>query len=191
MTRSTKTTSNKWQSLAIITAVISLLLIALSIFSIAAAYPTESHKSVTRELQRLDEKAFGQQDFTTIINSEKYKTLAASPEQQYITKASFAMLIVNVIVNVAIIGIVYRYIRKHRLTAHPVGATVITVTIGTFMSLIFTTYFNAFYLGVALPQIALILFGIFICLVITPLIVAVIARIFQWSYNRKHSFVVE
>lgn len=191
MTRSTKTTSDTWRSFVNITVAITLMLLTLNIVTLIGSYPTQSHRNVAHSLQTLDEQAFAQQDFTTVTHSKEYTTLTATPEQHYSSIASAIFLVVTIVVNIAIVGGVYRYVRKHRVTTKPVQTTVILVTIGGLLPLIMTAYIGSMYLNMPLPQLGHVIFMLFIGLVMTPLVVAVMTRIFQWFYDRKHSFIVE
>jgi hypothetical protein len=183
--------ASKWRIYAAIIAAVFAVNMLLNVVTIALNYPTESHRSVARQLDVFSVNMMSGQDFTTIMDSDEYKKVAQSSEAKYMDAATMYLLALSLIVTVTIIGTVYYYLRKHRTTAKPVGATVLLVTIGGLLPLILSAYMATMYIGLQMPGIGHVVFMLFIGLVIAPLVNAVITRIFDWHYNRKHSFVIE
>lgn len=165
--------------------------IALTAAIVFINYPTESHRSVARQLDVLNTSMWTGSDWTTVMETDEYKELMASPESKYSDAAAIYTLIFNALASVAIIGGVYYYLRKHRVTNKPVGATVLLVTFGQLVSLVFAQFATAAYLGTQMPGVGSIAFMLFVGLVIAPLVIMLIVRIIDWHYNRKHSFVIE
>jgi hypothetical protein len=165
--------------------------VVLSAAVVLINYPTEAHRSVYRQLDALNSSMWSGSDFTVVMDSDEYKRLSGSPEANYTNIATTVTLLVNSVVSIAIIGGVYHYLRKHRITKRPVGATVLLVTLGGLVPLVLTAFAAAAYIGTPTPGVGHVVFMLFIGLVIAPLVIALIARIFQWYYNRKHSFVIE
>lgn len=165
--------------------------VVLSAATVFVNYPTEAHRSVYRQLDMLNSSMWNGSDFTVVMDSDEYKRLSSSPEANYTNVATTVTLLVSSAASIAIIGGVYHYLRKHRVTKRPIGATVLLVTLGGLAPLILTAFGAAAYIGTPTPGIGHVVFMLFIGLVIAPLVIALIARIFQWYYNRKHSFVIE
>jgi len=167
--------------------------ILLSATMVFINYPTEAHRANARQLDVVSVNMLDTTDgadITKIMNSDSYKKAAASPEAHYTNTATIYTLLVDMVVSIALIGAVYYYLRKHRLTNKVVGVTVLLVCVGQLLPLVFTQFATAYYLGTLMPGIGSIAFMLFIGIVISPLVVAIIARIFDWYYNRKHSFVI-
>lgn len=165
--------------------------ILLSAVTVFINYPTEAHRATARQLDVLSVNMFTGGDFSQIMNSDEYKKAAESPEANYTNMATAYTLLFNVVANIVLIGMVYYYLRKHRMSSKVVGATVLLVSIGQLLPLVFTQFGSAFYIGTLMPGIGSIAFMFFIGIIIAPLVIAIIARIFDWHYNRKHSFVIE
>ena len=168
--------------------VVNILLNAASIF---ISYPTEAHRATARQLDVISVNMLGGDDIGKIMDSESYKKAAESHEANYSNAANAYTLIVSWIAGIALIGAVYRYVRTRRLSKKVVRDTVLLVSIGQFLPLLFTHIGMALYLGTQLPGLGTILFMAFIGIVIAPLVVLLFARIFDWYYNRKHSFVID
>lgn len=173
--------------------IIGLVLMANIVLSAAIVginYPTEAHRATARQLDTLTANMFNGDDFAKIMDSDEYKNAAESPEAKYTNMVTIFTLLVNTIGSIAIIGAVYFYLRKHRLSAKPVGITVLLVCVGQLLPLVFTQFGSAFYIGTQMPGVGSVAFMLFIGIVIAPLVVLIITRIFDWYYNRKHSFVI-
>ncbi|MET0979763.1 MAG: hypothetical protein ABWX90_00725 [Candidatus Saccharimonadales bacterium] len=165
--------------------------ILLSAVTVLINYPTEAHRATARQLDVLSVNMLNGEDFAKIMNSNEYKKAAESPEANYTNMATAYTLLFNVAASIALIGVVYYYLRNHRLSNKVVGATVLLVSIGQLLPLVFTQFGSAFYIGTQMPGIGSIAFMLFIGIIIAPLIIAIITRIFDWHYNRKHSFVID
>ena len=165
--------------------------ILLSAATVFINYPTEAHRATARQLDVFSVNMMNGGDFTQIMDSDEYKKAAESPEANYMNTATGYILAFNAVANIALIGAVYYYLRKHRLSSKVVGATVLLISIGQLLPLVFTQFGSALYIGTVMPGIGSIAFMLFIGLVIAPLVVLLITRIFDWYYNRKHSFVID
>lgn len=165
--------------------------ILISALIVVINYPTEAHRTTARQLNELSMTMLNGSDFTQVMETEEYKKLTASPENSYSNTSAGYLLVFNAIASVAIIGGVYYYLRKRRITTKIIGATVLLVSLGQLLPLVLTQYGTAWYLGTQMPGIGPIVFMLFIGLVMAPLVIALITRIFDWYYNRKHSFVID
>ena len=164
--------------------------VVLSAAIIFVNYPTEAHRAVYRQLDTLNSSMWNGSDFTVVMESDEYKRLNGSPEANYTNVATTVTLVINALVSVAIIGGVYYYLRKHRITKRPVGSTVLIVTLGGLVPLILAAFAAAAYIGTPMPGAGHVVFMLFIGLVVAPLVILLISRIFEWHYDRKHSFVI-
>ncbi len=174
--------------------IIGLVLVAnilLSALVVFANYPTEAHRATARKLDVFSASMFNGGDFATIMDSEEYKKAAESPEASYTNTATIYTLIFNMIASVGLIGMVYYYLRKHRITPKPVGMTVLLVSIGGLLPLILTQFGSALYLGTHMPGIGSVAFMLFIGMVVAPLVTLLITRIIDWYYTSKYSFVID
>ena len=174
--------------------IIGLVFIAnilLSAIMILLNYPTEAHRSVARQMEAFTNRMMSGEDFSKIMDSQEYMSLASSAEANYMNIASFALLGLNIIVSVAIVGAIYYYLRRNRTTTKPVLATTLLASAGGLLPLILAAYATTWFVGVQQPGISHVIFMLFIGVVIGPLVNALIARIFEWYYNRKHSFVID
>lgn len=165
--------------------------ILLSAVTVFINYPTEAHRATARQLDVLSVNMFTGADITKIMDSDEYKKAAESPEANYTNTATGYTLLINAVINVTLIGAVYYYLRKQRLSNKVVGATVLLVSIGQLLPLVFTQFGSALYIGTLMPGIGSIAFMLFIGIVIAPLVILLFTRIFDWHYNRKHSFVID
>jgi hypothetical protein len=175
-------------------AIIGLVLAAnilLSALIIFINYPTEAHRATARQLDVFSTNMLNGGDFTKIMNSDEYKKAAESPEATYTNTATWCTLLFNAVASIALIGAVYYYLRKHRLSNKAVGATVLLVSVGQLLPLVFTQFGAAYYVGTRMPGVGSIAFMLFIGIVVAPLVVLLFTRIFDWYYSRKHSFVID
>lgn len=166
----------------------SMLLNALVIF---INYPTQAHRSVARQIDAMSLQMFNGSDFTAVMDSDEYKKAVESPEAHYTNLATFYTLALSVVVSVGILGAIYYYLRKHRISGNPVWTTVLLVSAGGLLPLIIAAFGTSMYLGTQMPGIGHVIFMLFIGLVMAPLVNAVIVKIFDWHYNRKNSLVIE
>ena len=166
--------------------------ILLSAMIVFINYPTEAHRATARQLDVVSMSVFSENgsDFSQIMESEEYKKLTSSSEANYTNIATIYTLVFNLLASIAIIGAVYYYLRKHRIANKVVGATVLLVSLGQLLTIVFTPFATAWYLGSQMPGIGSFAFMLFIGIFVAPLIVAVIAKIFDWQYGRMHSFAI-
>lgn len=182
---------HKWRVYAAIIGLVMVTTILLDAVSVLTSYPTEAHRANARQLDVVNFDTIGNGDFAKIMESDEYKKVAESPESQYTNTATGSMLAVTAVASIALIGAVYYYLRKRRLTNKAVGMTVLLVSIGQLIPLVLAHFGTAAYLGTRMPGIESVLFALFIGIIFAPLIVLLFARIFEWQYNRKHSFVID
>lgn len=166
----------------------NIVLIAVTLF---VNYPTEAHRAVARQLDTFSVNMLNGGDFTEIMDSDQYKKAAESPEAHYTNTATGYTLLLNTVFDVTLIGAVYYYLRKQRLSNNVVGVTALLVSVGQLLPFVFAPMISALYLGSSMPGIGPFAFMLFIGIVIAPLVILLFARLFDWHYNRKHSFVIE
>lgn len=182
---------HKGRAYATIIGLVLAVNILMSAIIVFVNYPTEAHRAVARQLDVLSVNMLNGDDFTKIMDSKEYKSAAESPEANYSNMATAYTLLFNAVASIALIGAVYHYLRKRRFNTKFVGATVLLVSIGQLVPLVFTQFGSALYLGTRMPGIGSVAFMLFTGIVIAPLVILLVTRIFDWQYNRKHSFVID
>lgn len=180
----------KWAKLTVITAALFALNLAFAAGTMYIAHPTEEHRQTAREIidMSMREDAYSKPLY---FETEEYRNLEASAENQYSSRVSFVVFLVGLAIEVVLLTVVYRYLRRYRVTKNAVTPTVLTsVTAGMLVS-IAMAYVQPWFMG-SLPTDPLLIggivvFSVFISLPITYLIV----RVIKWNYERQHSFAVE
>ena len=182
--------SNKGAVYASIIGLVLLANVALSTVGIFANHPTEAHKVVARQLDIFSLDNINGTDFSVAMNTPEYIAAEKSPEAQYTNTVSIVTFIINILGGTAIIGAVYYYLRRHHLTNKAVGVTVLLVSVGQLIPSIAAPYAATKYLGTEMPGIGTFVFMSAVGVIIMPFIVLVVAKLFEWQYNRKHSFEI-
>jgi phage-related minor tail protein len=188
------TTKPRPGNIKIYAAIVALTLaatIAVSSIGMFVTYPTDAHRTNAAQLSKLQNSAFSNGSSANVFETSEYKDLAENDLADYSNMATLYSAVGELIASIVIIGLTYTYLRSRRVTKHAVGMTVLLLSISSLISSIILTAMQTFVIGIeplsvlvlGLTSIAGILFG--------ALVVYVIARIFDWRYNRKHSFIVE
>ena len=181
----------------------TLLIIALSIFTLTltaltmfAIHPSAGHRQTAISLARLDEKATTAQDTRVadeIYNSKEYKDLINSPENKYIVNTGIVTFAVGLILTAMVTIIIYRYLRKIRITRDSVS---VTVWLSVVSGLI--TYFPGLYISslIAGPvslvtgtQIVFSLIALPFAILFSAIFTYIVAKITDNFYNRSHGFI--
>ena len=156
-----------------------------------ATYPTDAHKAVAREITAYNDKVFSGEIGTGAFETDEYKQISGTSENKYTSIATIVVAIVSFIVEVITVGLVYFYLRRHRITKRPIAATTLLYTAGLLVSMVVMMFVNNLYLGIALPAGISILLSVLFLATFGTLVNYVIVRIVHWAYNRKYSFVEE
>lgn len=172
--------TEKGKHLAKVTAVVTVINIALGVVTFAVTHPTAKHLDVARKMNAGPEERV-------------FSDLMASPEANWTIFSGMVMALVQFIVYVAAIYLVYRYVRKQRLTPNAAGVTTGMFAVASTIALLVTTGID-YLLGMQTvlyespaALIGLTLISLIVSFLITLLIVLVVEKI----YDRKHSFAIE
>lgn len=156
------------------------------------AYPTEAHRDVAKELRLVEAKAFTSQNPEKLFNSDSYKELSSSPETQYSMIVSIGSGLVQLVLWIALIVTLYKYIRRSRVTKRPILLLASIEAILTGLVAIPLIAVEGLFVGASsLPfePIALIPLVIGATLVGFGL-TALAAKLVELHYNRNHGFEV-
>ena len=185
---------SKWKVYTVLALLIAVGTFAFDAGTMYASYPTAKHREVARDISTLDNKAFslaGKQDPNVILESDEYKTLQATTENAYSTRMGIASGVLGVILGIAVVVAVYRYLRRNVITRKPVGATVLINTLAAVIVAVPTLYLTPWLTGVKIDMITglLLLAALPFALAFGMLITFLVAKIAEWHYNRSHGFI--
>lgn len=192
MSAARKNVQPKWKIYTLLILLIAVGTTALDFGMMLASYPTAKHQDISRNIAKLDSKAFSDgQDMNKVFESDEYTSLKNSTENVYSTRMSIASGVLSVIIGVAIIAAVYRYLRRNNITRRSVGATVLISVLAAFISAVPGIYMSQWLAGDSLDPIAIMLL-----IAATPFALGfialgsfLIAKIAEWHYNRSHGFI--
>lgn len=191
--KSKKETKSPWGLYAKITALLTVVCIVTTLASTYIPHPTQAHRDTSSQLTKLEVKGFTEGFDSKVYDSKEYKELFNSPETRYTTSAMFAVMFADMIVTIVLIGVTYNYLRKNYVsrTRRALGATVATNLIASLIAWLVTLPAVAAITATPIPD-PIMIAGTGVLFVITGFIIFyLITRIFEWRYNRKHSFIVE
>lgn len=180
-----------WKLYTLLILAISVGWIGFTAATMFAAYPTENHRETSRKLTAMTQKAAADEKaFTRLQNSEEYKALESSTENVYSTRMSIGAGVLNMVLSIAVIVGVYRYLRRNRVTAKPVKATVWVNVAVMILTTVPTLYISQLLTGIGIDSLTMILL-----LAATPFAIAfealltlLVAKIAEWHYSRAHGF---
>lgn len=197
---SAKKPLDKWSIYGILLAIFTLGSFALWALSGLVAYPTAAHREVDVKIAELTEKAWAQGDLTKmdeVFQSPEMVGLLDTPEAKYTSTVNLVAGILQIVIWVAVVGIAYNYLRKKRIGKDQAK----TVALINGVSALITFPLTFILAGVFYPASMTSIPGIDNAIVIiaglpfvfgfSVLLTYVVARIFQWRYNRKYNFAVE
>lgn len=183
----------KWKLYSGLVALIAAVTFGFSVLTVFVSYPTAEHRRVGQEIAKIDDKALTSENFEKLINSDRYRELSRSTENNYTKRMSIGSGILSMIINVAIVVALYRYLRRHYITTKPVGVTVLIITIAGAIEMLPSIYASEFITGIKTEpfmMVALLIAAPF-AIGFSALITFLIAKITEWHYNRSHGFVEE
>ncbi|MGB4768577.1 MAG: hypothetical protein WBP22_04935 [Candidatus Saccharimonas sp.] len=175
-----------------ITAFLLVINVVIALVGSYIVYPTQAHRDVSRQLTDMSQR-FVTDDGQPVYETAAYKQLESTSEASYMAAANVAIGVVDFVITIILTGAVYRYLRKNRLSKNhkEVGVTVLTSTVAVVLGWALTLPLVAQISGAGMPSTGMIVFQLVAITLISMLIFFIIARIFEWQYNRKHSLVVE
>lgn len=191
MTNSKGTKVSKLKTYIAIIAVVLGITFSASVVSSIATYPTSEHRQNARELSVMDSKLFNGEISPEILDSEEYKSLSNNTYGQYSAIAGIVVLVLQFGLMVYVVGAIYRYIRTRRLTNHTAWVTTLLYSVAGIIAMAPTLLFDNWYTGYPLPSAGMLILTVVAAVIFGTLITYLVARIYQWYYNRKHSFIVD
>ncbi len=184
----------KWKLYTGLIALITVGTLAFNVLTAYVSYPTAEHRRIGQELTTLDAKAFNpDNDYEKIVNSDHYKELVNSQEAIYTTRMTFGVGALSIVIGVAVVVALYRYLRRNRITSKPIRATVLIDTAATALIMIPTIYISELVTGIKNEPLTMILLLISLPFAVgfSALITFAIAKVTEWHYNRSHGFIEE
>lgn len=172
--------TEKGKRLINVAAVATAINIALAVITFAVTHPTAKHLDVARQMNAGPDEAV-------------FSKLMSLPESTWTMYSGMVMVVVQLVAYVAAIYMVYRYIRKHRLTPNAGGVTTGMFAVGSTIALLVSTGIDyAFNLQSVLYESPAALIGLsVISLLVSFLMTFIIVLIVEKIYDRKHSFAIE
>jgi len=190
MNKESNNSSHRKKIYIAIIALVAVISLISSTLGMLVAYPTQAHRDVIRQFNEINANA-GAGDMKALTESQEYKRLQDSPEMRYSMMIGFVLMIIELMITFTVVGVIYHYLRRNRLTNSAAGVTTWLYVFGGFIATLIMGYVDSMYVMKRSPQpielITLVLATFTVGLGITYLI----ARFFKWNYDRKHSFVVE
>jgi len=184
----------KWKIYATLVAIITAGTLAFTALTAYVTYPTAEHRRVGQELSKLDAKAYSlNEDYAKVAESKEYRELIESQESTYTIRMGIGSGILSMVLSVAVIVAVYRYLRRNRITNRPVRATVFIDMATTALTVLPTLYIGEAITGIKTDSMAMVMLLVSLPFVIgfSALITLLIAKIAEWHYNRSHGFIEE
>jgi hypothetical protein len=185
---------SKWKVYTALTLLIAAGTLAFDAGTMYASYPTEKHREVARKISALDTKAYSltsTQDPSVVLESDEYKTLQATTENVYSTRMGIGSGVLGVILGVAVVVAVYRYLRRNLITRKPVGATVLINTLAAVAVAVPSVLLTPLLTGMKIDTITalLLIAALPFALAFGMLLTFLVAKIAEWHYNRSHGFI--
>lgn len=148
----------------------------LSIGMLLVTYPTQMHRDSARGF--------------SIVEGQSGNEAKTVDVPEYTKIMHTVSGVVQLTAAVAGVSVVYYYFRTHQIAKHAHSSTVWVNTIGLTVAAVVSAIVASQYLSYVLTPLAILgaavgafIFNFVICYII--------ALLFQWYYNRKHSFIVE
>lgn len=191
MTTKTKKIA-KWKLYSLLIAGISIGWIGFTVATVFAAYPTEGHRQTSHKLTEMTQKAASDEKaFTKLQNSQEYKDLESSTNNLYSTRMSIGAGVLNLVLSIAIVVAIYRYLRRNRITTKPVSVTVWINVAVLIITAVPTFYLSQLLSGASIDALTMILLLVAVpfAILFEALVVFLVAKIAEWYYSRAHGFV--
>lgn len=188
-----KETKTPWGLYAKITALLTVVGIVTMLASTYIPHPTQAHREVSSQLTKLEARGFSEGFDSKVYDSKEYKELFSSPETKYTTAAIMILGLIDLVITVVLVGVTYNYLRKNHIsrTRRALGATVMTNLISGMIAWIVTLPAVAAITATPMPDLGMIAITLVLYIFTGLIILYLITRIFEWRYDRKHSFIVE
>lgn len=197
---SAKIPLDKWSVYGILLVIFTFGSFALWAMGGLVGYPTAAHREVDVKISELTGKAWAQQDIEKLdeaLQSPELIGLQNTPEAKYSSAVNLISGLIQIAVWVVAIGFVYSYLRRKRISKDQA----MTIAVIDGLSAVILFPFTFILAGVFYPASMSIVPGVDNTIVVVAavpfvfgfsvLLTYIVARIFQWRYNRKYNFTVE
>jgi len=156
------------------------------------AYPTEQHREVARKLDRLTTKAWQGGDSNEIYQSDTFKQLDNSQENNYSITVGLIGYVIAGLLSIGLPGWVYYRLRRSRATKHTVPFTILIASISQFIATnVLYTIVLRYYVGIENLSLQAQLIGSAGSLFIILLLTVLFTLAWQGHYDKYNNFVVE
>lgn len=189
MTQSRKPLGKLYAS---IIAIVAVVLFTTGAVLTYAAYPTTAHRDISRQQSELLEANGGTFNFEAYDNPAFIK-LTETPEAKHSANINGIQTYLGFAIYVVLVGCIYNYLRRRNVSRsrRTIGLTAVLITIGNTLSMLLLQYPNSYLSGTPLKFDSLYFVGLLGSIILTLVISFVIAAIFEYFYNKKHSFQVK
>ncbi len=194
-----KQPKNRWSAWGILLAIYMVGSLGIYALSGIVSFPTQAHREVASEYNELSAKVWEQEDVTKALENPRLKALESSSETRYSGIATITTTIVHFVAWVVFVGLAFNYLRKNRIGREQAMAVALIEAVGTVI-LMLPMLFLAPYVGYpentytfipGIDPVVGTLIGMPFAFIFSILITYLVARIFQWRYDRKYNFAVE
>lgn len=176
-----------------LTGILASIMLLATFLTTWAAYPTEAHRAMGREMTTISAQASTREDGLKIYDSAEFKALTNSKEFQYTSLAEPIGYFLGFILYIVLIGLTYNYLRKRKIspTRRDLGMTTLIVTAASAIELVISYYPKSLISGTYTPFDPWIIPTMVFSIGATAAITFAIAYAFERYYNKHHSFLVE
>ena len=168
------------KKLGIVAGIVSLAAAAATVLATIISYPTTQHITIAQSMNSSPEKT----DFDRLM---------ASPEASWSIYSSLALVGVQMVLSIIAVYLVYRYIRKYRLSKNAAGNTVGIFVVAGLVSYFVGAGFRFLY-GVASlsdTNMPLLITGAVVSTIMSFLVTFIVTLLIEKLYNRSHGFLAD
>lgn len=179
---------NKWKVLIGLAAVLTILYAGFAVLTTLIVYPSEAHRESYRQMQEVPYTLTEGKSLQSSM--EKLDALSEKPAAKYSERVGWIMNVASLILSIAAIGFVYNYLRKNHISTNAALSTSFVEATAATVATLAQIPMSMLYLRHS-PSIAMAAVTLIVTFIFSLAFSYLVARIFQWRYDRKHSFVVE
>lgn len=187
------TTKSPRKVYAAVIAISFAVMATIGLLSTWVTYPTQQHRAVVQQEQRIIDQHGGGVFNVDAMNSKEYTKLATSSEATYSSYASGIVSLVYFIIYCILLGLVYKYIRSKNVspTRRALGATTLFVVIGSQLATLALLLPNHWFTHQPFTWGAWTIPAYLMSFATNIVLTFVIVWFFERGYNKSHSFTVE
>lgn len=173
----------------VITLMIAAVTLSFSTLTTYLAYPTTEHRAVGQQLAELQKVELSlDQAEVTKEDAKAIDELSATVENTYTTRMSMGAGFLSVVISVAVIAALYRYLRRNDITDRPVFVTVFINTVASTLVILPSVYITKWITGIPIDSLTMIFLILSMPLAIgfTVLFTFFITKMTERHYNRSN-----